>query len=179
MSGFHVDPIGLDGLYNILRRAASDVEDVKRYTAANCDLDFGQQGLLAYLAGPHQIAYQRMTEALEQIQRLSQGAATQVNEAQRGYATPDAAAARFDRSYPGARDPAALRGTLATGRPDLWPASPRPPFDDVAEPTKHLVPPSRAGAAEMWSINPLTDLISPAAWLRQISVWLFDHAPFE
>ncbi|WP_067509280.1 hypothetical protein [Actinoplanes sp. TFC3] len=31
----------------------------------------------------------------------------------------------------------------------------------------------------MWSINPLADLLSPAAWLRQISVWLFSYDPLE
>jgi uncharacterized protein YukE len=31
----------------------------------------------------------------------------------------------------------------------------------------------------MWSINPLADLISPAAWLRQISIWVFNFDPFE
>ena len=31
----------------------------------------------------------------------------------------------------------------------------------------------------MWSINPLTDLVSPAAWVRQVSITLFGHDPFD
>lgn len=178
MSGFHVDPAGLDGLYNVLHRAGGDTDDVLRYATRHCDLTFEQQGLIANLAGPHQTAYKLMTEALERLRSHSKGAASQVNLAQGAYAKSDTtAAARLDRSIPGARDPALLRTTLATGRPDLGTA--RAPFADVAEPTARLASPNYTSAVEMWSINPLTDLVSPTAWLRQVSVWLFGHDPFE
>ncbi|MFY1683663.1 hypothetical protein ACN265_19215 [Micromonospora sp. WMMD730] len=36
-----------------------------------------------------------------------------------------------------------------------------------------------ATAVETWKIDPLAGLISPAAWLRQVSVWLFGYDPFE
>ncbi|QGN48614.1 hypothetical protein GKC29_18465 [Micromonospora sp. WMMC415] len=180
MSGFYVDPAGMDGLYNLLHRASGDAKDVLGYTTRHCDLSFDQQGLLFLLAGPHREAYRQMTHGLERLATLTQTAATQVNLAQREYATADAtAAARLDASYPGASDAARLRGTLTTGRPDLWPAVARAPFADVAEPAARLVPPNYATGIEMFKINPLADLVSPAAWVRQVSVWLFGHDPFE
>ncbi len=181
MSGFYVDPDGLNGLYNLLHRASDDAADAQGYTTRHCDLVFDQQGLLFMLAGPHRMAYRRMTEGLERLKTLTGGAATQVNLAQLKYATSDAAAmARLDQSYPGARDTATLRSTLSSpGRPDLWPTRSRSPFADVAEPTTTLVPPNYATSIEMFQINPLADLVSPTAWLRQVSVWLFGHDPFE
>ncbi|MEU8374733.1 hypothetical protein AB0C22_16635 [Micromonospora sp. NPDC048894] len=182
MSGdFFVAPAGLNGLYNLLHRASEDAADAHGYTARHCDLTFDQRGLLLMLAGPHRTAYRRMTEGLERLKTLTAGAATQVNLAQREYAASDAsAAARLDQGYPGARDPARLRGTLAGPvRPDLWPTVPRVSFADVAEPAARLVAPNYATGIEMFQLNPLADLISPAAWLRQVSVWLFGEDPFE
>nr|WP_244945113.1 hypothetical protein [Couchioplanes caeruleus] len=89
------------------------------------------------------------------------------------------AAARLDAGYPGAKDAAAVRGTLSQGRPDLWPQAARSAFADVAEPTSHLNNPEYVTEIEMWSINPIADLISPSAWLRQVSIWLFSYDPFE
>ncbi|AVT29410.1 hypothetical protein C6361_07790 [Plantactinospora sp. BC1] len=134
--------------------------------------------MLLDLMGPHEIAYDQMTGALQRLGELSQGAATQVNRAQRSYtSTDEAAAGRLDRTYPGAKNAAEVFGLLSQGRPDLLPT--RSAFATVAEPADHLVPPEYASPIEMFKINPLSDLISPAAWLRQVSVWLFDHDPFE
>jgi hypothetical protein len=180
MSGFYVDPVGLDGLYNLLHRASGDANDTLRYTVQHCELEFDQQGMIFILNGPHRTAYRSITEILERLRSLTEGAATQINLAQRNYAASDtSAAARLDQNYPGARDPAWVRGILAGRRPDLWPAVDSSPFSDAAEPARQLVSPNYATSIEMWQINPLTDLISPAAWLRQVSVWLFDHDPFE
>ncbi|MEU8376631.1 hypothetical protein AB0C22_26440 [Micromonospora sp. NPDC048894] len=180
MSGFSADPVGLDGLYNVLHRASGDVYDILGYVERHCGLSFGDEGLLVILASPHKLVYDRMTQGLHRLQAVAQGAATQVNLAQRAYTSADAeSAGRLDRTYPGAKDPAVMWSTLSTGRPDLWPTVPRPAFADVAEPTNKLVSPNYATAVEMWKINPLADLISPAAWLRQVSVWLFGYDPFE
>jgi hypothetical protein len=180
MNGFYVDAAGMDGLYNVLHRASGDVGDTLAYVKRHCDLSFGAEGLLVIFASPHKLAYDRMTQGLQRLETVTQGAATQINLAQRAYATADAeSASRLDHTYPGAKDPAAIRAALSSGRPDLWPTAPRPPFADVAEPTSNLVSPNYATAVEMWKINPLADLISPAAWLRQVSVWLFGHDPFE
>jgi uncharacterized protein YukE len=171
----------MNGLYNLLYRASQDAADVHGYTTRHCDLTFDQQGLLFMLAGPHRTAYRRMTEGLERLKTLTGGAATQVNLAQLSYANTDtSAAARLDQTYPGARDSAALRSTLAgSTRTDLWPTAPRAAFADVAEPEARLTPPSYATTIEMFQLNPLADLVSPAAWLRQVSVWLFGEDPFE
>jgi hypothetical protein len=164
----------------VLHRASGDADETLRYTIQHCELEFDQEGLISYLGGPHYEAHRRMTEALERLHSLSKSAATQINLAQRDYATSDtSAAASLDQSYPGALDPSTVRGTLATGRPDLWPTAERSPFSDVAEPARHLVPPSYVTSVEMFQIDPLADLISPAAWLRQVSVWLFGYDPFE
>jgi hypothetical protein len=130
------------------------------------------------LISPHRHAYGELTEALTRLRDLAQGSGTQINRAQLDYAhTDQAAAARLDDGYRGAKDPAALRGTFTQGRPDL--RAPRAAFSDVAEPTGHLRDPEYAIGIELWSINPLADLISPAAWLRQVSIWLFGRDPFE
>jgi hypothetical protein len=178
MGQFYVDVGGLNGVYNMLARASGDASDTLDYTKAHCDLDWNAEGLLMILMGPHEHAYENLTGALVKLRDLSQGAGTQVNLAQGDYARADAvAAARLDAGYPGAKDPVYVRGTLVQGRPDLQP--PRSAFSDVAEPGNHLTNPEYAAGVEMWSLNPLADLISPAAWLRQISIWLFGHDPFE
>lgn len=180
MSGFYADLAGLSGLHGLFHRASDDAADTLHYTKRHCDLTFDQEGLLFMLAGPHHAAYGRMTEGVERLKMLTAVAATQINRAQHTYARTDAAAAaRLDASYPGARDTSDLRSTLSSGRPDLWPTAVRAPFADVDEPVGKLVPPNYASSIEMFEINPLADLVSPAAWLRQVSVWLFGEDPFE
>lgn len=178
MTGFSMDPAGLNGLYNQLARAADDARDTLDYTRRQCDLDWTAEGLLMILLGPHEHAYANVTGALARLHELAQDTGTAVNATQNDYVRTDrAVAARLDAVHPGADDPASVRGTLASGRPDL--RSPPAGFADVAEPTRFLTAPEYATAVEMWSINPLEDLLSPAAWLRQISVWVFGHDPFE
>jgi len=180
MNGFYVDPNGLNGLYNLLHRASGDAGDILEYTQRHCDLNFDQEGLLFMLAGPHHAAYQRMTQGLGRLKTLTGSTATQINLVQREYAASDGtAAASLDQSYPGAHDPTGLRSIFTTGRPDLWPSTPRAAFSEVAEPAARLVAPNYATGIEMFQINPLADLLSPAAWLRQVAVWLFGEDPFE
>jgi hypothetical protein len=180
MSEFFVDAQGLNGLYNQLLRASHSASDTVDYTRRHCDLSVMAEGYLMIMLGPHAVAYANMVKAIRRIEDLSQHAATQINAAQLHYGRADAdAAARLDAGYPGATDPASLRGTLASGRPDLWPTAPRAAFADVADPSDALVNPEYATEVVMWSINPLADLISPSAWLRQVSIWLFNRDPFE
>jgi hypothetical protein len=175
---FYVDVDGLNGLYNALVRASGDAADALAFTRRHCDLNFAQVGLIMRLISPHYHAYHEMTGALERLRDLSQGAGTQVNLAQRDYARSDQSAARrLDAGYPGATDPAGLRGTFSPGRPDL--RGVHTAFADVAQPTRHLGNPEYAIGTELWSIDPLADLISPAAWLRQVSIWVFGHDPLE
>jgi uncharacterized protein YukE len=180
MSGFCADAVGMNALYNLLLRAFGDAKDTLEYTVRHCDMEFTEEGLLMILAGPHRKAYDGITQALDRVQTLTRAAGTQINLAQRDYATADAAAAaRLDESYSGARDPAAVRQLLSSGRPDGWPTAARSPFEDVAEPAQKLLPPNYATGIEVFRINALSDLISPAAWLRQATVWLFGRDPFE
>ena len=53
MSGFYVDPAGMNGLYNVLHRASNDVDDTLGYVKRHCDLSFGAEGLLGIFASPH------------------------------------------------------------------------------------------------------------------------------
>ncbi|GAB1692737.1 hypothetical protein [Krasilnikovia sp. M28-CT-15] len=178
MGEFYVDAGGLTSLYNVFVRASGDASDTLGYVHKHCDLSFTEVGLIMRLISPHKHAYGEVTEALSRLRDLSQGAGTQINRAQLDYARTDqAAAARLDGSYPGAKDSVSLRGVLAPGRPDLQ--GRRTAFTDVAEPNNHLHNPEYAVGIEMWSINPLADLISPSAWLRQICIKLFDYDPFE
>ncbi|AGZ39611.1 hypothetical protein [Actinoplanes friuliensis] len=178
MTEFYVDAAGLNSVYNQLVRASGDASDTLEYTRKHCDLGFTDVGLIMRLISPHKHAYGEVTEALTQLKELAQGAGTQVNAAQHDYARTDqAAAARLDAGYPGAKDPAAVRGSLTQGRPDLQ--GYRSAFTDVAQPGSHLKNPEYAIGIEMWSINPMADLISPSAWLRQVSIWLFSYDPFE
>ena len=179
MTEFHVDAQGMTGLYNQLVRASQDATQAVDYTKQHCDLSITAEGYLMIMLGPHAKAYANMVTAIRKLADLSQETGTQINAAQQDYARTDAgAAARLDAGYPGAKDAAAL-GSLAQGRPDLWPQPFRSAFADVAEPTSHLKNPEYATEIEMWSINPLADLISPSAWLRQVSIWLFSYDPFE
>lgn len=178
MSDFYVNADDLNGLYNLFVRASGDARDTLDYTQKHCDMPAASEGYLMMLIGPHKSAYDNLTGALTQFSELAQGAGTQVNIAQGSYARSDhAAAARLDGGYPGARNAADLRGTLTRGRPDTH--IQHTIFSDVTEPTARLRNPEYAVGIEMWSINPMADLISPAAWLRQISIWLFGHDPFE
>lgn len=178
VSEFFVDSDGMNGLYNVLVRAAADADDTLQYTRKHCDLTFPEKGLLLNLMGPHRVAYAQMTEALQKLADLCGGAGTQVNRAQLDYARSDhTSVARLDAGYTGARNPADVFQTLCSGRTDLW--TTRAAFADRVEPTEHLVDPVYASGVEMFEINPLADLVSPAAWLRQVTVWLFDHDPFE
>ena len=178
MGQFFVSPAGLNDLYNLLVRAAGDASDTLDYTKTHADLSWDAEGLLMMLMGPHEHAYENLTGALGRLRDLSQGAGTQVNLAQGSYARADQTAAeRLDAGYPGAKNPASVRGTLAQGRPDLAPE--RAALSDVADPSGRLTGPEYATAVEMWSLNPMVDLVSPAAWLRQVSIWLFSFDPFE
>ncbi|MGX6606225.1 hypothetical protein ACWKSP_29490 [Micromonosporaceae bacterium Da 78-11] len=178
MAEFYVDAVGLNGLYSQLARASGDAADVLEYTEKHCDLAWNTEGLLMIFLGPHDHAYDSLTEAITRLRDLAQGAGTQINRAQLDYAkTDEAAAGRVDATYAGAKSPEGVRGTVTQGRPDL--VAQRAGFTDVAEPTARLRSPEYAVGIEMWSINPLADLISPAAWLRQISIWLFGKDPFD
>jgi hypothetical protein len=178
MNGFYVDVDGLNGLYNQLVRASQDASDTLRYTKQHCDLGAVSVGLLMIPMGPHRKAYQNLTTALTKLSELTQNAGIQIKAAQGYYARADqSSAAKLDAAYPGATDPAYAGAMLADGRSDLQP--PRSTFADITEPTSHLTNPEYTVGIHMWSINPMTDLISPAAWLRQVSIWLFDRDPFE
>jgi hypothetical protein len=178
VGGFYIDPAGMDGLYNLLTRASGDAADTLAYTGKHCDIDFLEEGYIFMLAGPHARAYESVTQALQRLQDLARSAGTQLNRAQLNYAQSDStASARLDRAYPGAHDPAGLRGVLAHGRPDLQPA--RSAFTDVVEPAALLVAPNYATGIETYQLNALSDLVSPSAWLRQVCVWLFNYDPFE
>src|SRR4051794_10270692 len=79
MSGFYVDPAGLNGLYNTLHRASGDVNDTLAYVKRHCDLTFGAEGLLVIFASPHKLVYDRMTQGLQRLAAVTHGAATQIN----------------------------------------------------------------------------------------------------
>ncbi len=178
MSDFYVDAGGLNGLYNQFVRASGDASDTLSYTRQHCDLPAVSEGFLMMVIGPHHEAYKKLTAALTTLADITRSASTQVNAAQNDYARTDQqAAAQLDASYPGAKNPGEVGGMLARGRPDLQ--GYRSGFADVAEPAGNLKNPEYAIGIEMWTINPLADLISPAAWLRQISIWLFSYDPLE
>jgi uncharacterized protein YukE len=173
-----VNAPGLDGLYNHFVREAGDATDALAYTRRHCDLDWDAEGLLMMLMGPHKHTYESVTTALTKLHELTQSAGTQVNRAQLDYArTDDAAAARVDSTYAGAKNPTALYGTLTRGRPDLQ--TQVTDFSDVTEPTARLRNPEYIVGIEMWDINPLADLLSPAAWARQVCIWVFGWDPLE
>ncbi len=178
MTQFYVDAPGLTGLYNQFARAAGDATDTLAYTRQHCDLGWDAEGLLMMLMGPHKHTYDSVTGALTRLHELARGAGTQVNRAQLDYArTDDAAAARVDSAYAGAANPVTVRGMLTQGRPDLQTQASS--FSDVAEPTTRLRNPEYIVGIEMWDINPLADLISPAAWARQVCIWVFSWDPLE
>jgi len=178
MTGFSMDPAGLNGLYNQLVRASDDAHDTLDYTRRQCDLDWNAEGLLMILLGPHEHAYANVTGALQRLRELAQETGTAVNATQNDYLRTDrAVAARLDAARPATDKPDPVRVPLGPARPD--PGSRPAGFADVAEPTRFLTAPEYAAPIEMWSMNPLEDLLSPAAWLRQIAVWVFGHDPFE
>lgn len=176
MNDFFVDPSGLRALSGQLTRAGGDARDTLDYTRRHCALSWDRRGLLMLVADPHGKAYDRVTTALGRLRDLSDGAAVQVDRAAGHYTTADlAAATALDATYRGAADLGELRGTLHQSRPDLLPA--RAPFTDVHGVV--LQPPSYVPQSDAFTLNPLTDLLSPAAWIRQVAVWLFGVDPFE
>jgi uncharacterized protein YukE len=178
MTEFYVDPAGLGRLTAQLARASDDAGATLDYTRQHCDLAWNAEGLLMIAIGPHEHVYGNITGALTKLQQYAHGAAGQIDAARADYASTDqAAAARLDSGYPGATDSASLRGALAPRRPDLLPQ--HTAFKDVAHPGDQLRNPEYAVGVEMWTLNPLADLISPAAWLRQVSIWVFGVDPFE
>lgn len=178
MTAFYVDAGGLNGLYNQLVRASGDAADTGDYLKQHCDLPAVSEGFLMMVIGPHKETYDKVTEALHRLRELCQNAGIQINAAQGDYARTDqTASAKLDATYAGAKDPGYMGGMLTGGRADLQPRSSA--FADVAEPGRHLTNPAYAVGIDMWSINPLADLISPAAWLRQITIWIFNYDPLE
>ncbi len=178
MNDFFVDPAGLNGLHNQFVRAGGDAQDTLEYTRKYCDLSFPDQGFLFHFVGPHAAAYGQMTDALRRLGEISQSAGEEIEKAQLGYQRSDLASAeRLDSAYPGAEDAAGLRADLNQPRPDLRLS--RSLFADVGEPTRHLGVPEHVTGAEPYQIDPMTDLLSPTAWLRETSVKLFGHDPFE
>jgi uncharacterized protein YukE len=160
MSEFSLSAAGLSGLSRQLSRASDDAFDVLDYTKRQCDLDWRAEGLLMKLVGPHDHAFASVTGALTRLQDLTAGASGQVAQAAQDYTQTDLASARrFAPAY--GKEP------------------PPEDFADVADPGGRLTDPGVVGQSPMWSINPLTDLVSPASWLRQVSVTLFGHDPFD
>ncbi|MBG0568181.1 hypothetical protein [Actinoplanes aureus] len=179
MAELYVDVPGLTRLYNQLVRASGDATDALDYVHKHCDLRILDQGFIMLMIGPHGEAYRSLTTALERLQTLTQGAGTQINRAQVEYSRTDHQSAKqLDAAYPGAKDPAAAASAFTSHRPDLMPDD-RAAFTDVAEATRALQNPQYAVGIEMWDINPLADLVSPAAWLRQTTIWVFGHDPLE
>ncbi|MGI5177141.1 type VII secretion target [Dactylosporangium sp. CA-152071] len=175
MNDFHVDPSGMRALGGMLAGAGGDARDTLDYTRRHCSLSWDRRGLLMLVADPHGKAYDRVTTALGRLRDLSDGAADQVARAAGGYAAADhTAAAALDATYAGATDPQGLRGTLHQSRPDLLPS--RTPFAHAAP---VLAAPVYEPQTDAFTLNPLTDLLSPAAWIRQVAVWLFGVDPFE
>jgi hypothetical protein len=163
MNEFSLDAAGAGGLERLLARASDDAFDVLDYAKRQCAMDWQAEGLLLKLIGPHEHAYSTVTGALAKLQDLSSGAANQVALAVDDYTSADLAAERrLGPAYGNA------------GGPEV-PAD----FADVAVPGSHLTDPGTVGSTDMWSINPLTDLISPASWVRQVSVSLFGYDPFD
>ena len=175
MNDFFVDPSGLRALSGMLAGAGGDARDTLDYTRRHCTLSWDRRGLLMLVADPHGKAFGRVTGALGRLRDLSDGAAAQVGRAAGGYASADhVAAAAMDATFPGAADPRGLHGTLHQSRPDLLPS--RTPF---AHAGVVLTPPAYESQTDVFTLNPLTDLLSPAAWIRQVAVWLFGADPFE
>jgi len=152
----------LSGLSRLLSRASDDAFDVLDYTRRQCGLDWRAEGLLMKLVGPHEHARTTVTAALARVQDLSASASGQVAIAAQDYAGTDLAAAR----------------RFAPAR-EAGQGPPAEDFADVADPGRHLTDPGSVGRSEMWSLNPLTDLVSPASWVRQVSVSLFGYDPFD
>ncbi|GLY05003.1 hypothetical protein Acsp01_53820 [Actinoplanes sp. NBRC 101535] len=177
MEQLYVDTNGLNQLYNQMQRASDDAANTLDYVHKHCDLSFVDVGLIMRLISPHRKAYGELTSALERLQQLTQTAGTQVNRAQVAYSQTDLqAAAALDAAYPGAKDADTLRRALAEQQdPGVGGAA----FADVTEPAQFLRNPEYAIGIEMWAINPMVDLISPAAWLRQTIIWVFGHDPLE
>jgi uncharacterized protein YukE len=173
-----VDVAGVNSIYNQLRRAADSADDALSYVRQHAGMGLNAQGLLlAFFLDPHKNAYDKMKTALTHLRDLSGSTATQVNLAQVEYSQTDlAAAAALDGSYPGATDSQGLANSVAHEQVHL--PTGHDPFTDVGDPAIALAS-LMEPKVELWSINPLADLISPFAWLRQTAIWVFNHDPFE
>ncbi|WP_436530081.1 hypothetical protein [Actinoplanes sp. HUAS TT8] len=168
----------MNRLYNQLQRASSDASDALAYTQSNCHISFTGAGLIMYFAGPQDHILDQVETALTRLRDLSGSAGTEINKAQIMYQhTDQAAAAAIDTIGNGVSDPAALRALTSPTRGDV--ESSRAAFADVEEPVTCLRSPEYAVPIEMWSLNPLADLVSPTAWLRQVCISLFGKDPFE
>ncbi len=178
MADLYVDLSSMNGLYNQLSRASGDAGDALAHVHTHGDLAPHEAGFLGQLMTPHRTAYGQLTEVLVQLRDITRSAATRVNLAQVEYSKTDhAAAAAIDRSYAGAEDPIGLRGDRFDSPPHLDNGTGL--FVDEVDATRFLRAPEYATSVDMWDINPLADLLSPAAWVRQAAVWAFDVDPFE
>ncbi|GLW33798.1 hypothetical protein Areg01_67360 [Actinoplanes regularis] len=168
----------MNGLYNQLRRASDDGSDALGYIDKNCKMSWTEQGLLFVALQTQSAMYGQLVKSFTQVQDLCSNAGTEVNKSQVLYSNTDhEAAAQLDQVCTGIADLDGLRAALAHTRADL--DGFHTAFADVDEPTKYLTAPEYAVEVEMWSINPLADLISPSAWIRQLCVALIDVDPFE
>ncbi|GAA1656944.1 hypothetical protein [Actinoplanes couchii] len=173
-----VDVAGMNSIYNQLQRASDHSSDVLTYVRRHAGMGISAQGwLLALFLRPHEKAYEKMTDAISRIRDLTDSVATQVNIAQVKYSRTDLeAAADLDRGYPGATNSRALASSLTQEKLRL--PDGHDSFADTGNPASRLVAPV-GPETELWSINPLADLVSPFAWLRQTAIWVFGHDPFE
>ncbi|BCJ40398.1 hypothetical protein GCM10010168_32580 [Actinoplanes ianthinogenes] len=173
-----VDLAGLDRLYNQLVRASEDGTEALAYVAKNCKLNWPEQGLLFVALQTQSTMYQQVDTSFGQVRDLCSQAGTEVNRSQVIYKNTDHdSAAQLDKVCTGIADLDGLRQALSHTRADL--DSHREAFADVTEPSRSLTSPEYAVAVEMWTINPLADLLSPSAWIRQACVTLLGVDPFE
>lgn len=178
MADLFVDLNSMNGLYNQLGRASDNSSDTLDHVRTHSDLEPWEAGFLAQLMTPHNRAYERVVGAITTFRAVTRDAATQVNQAQVRYSQTDhEAAVAIDRAYPGAADPIGLRGERFSSPPSSDDS--RVLFADDVDPTQFLRPPEYVTELEMWDVNPLADLVSPAAWLRQAAIWAIGTDPFE
>ncbi len=178
MTELYVDNEGMNRLYNQLQRASSDASDALAYVEKNCHIGLTDAGLIMYFAGPQDHILDQVEESIKKLRDLAGSAGTETNKAQIMYQREDHdAAADIDTICNGINDPASLRAITSRTRGDA--ESSRAAFSDVDEPTIYLRNPEYAVPVEMWSLNPMADLVSPTAWVRQISISLFGKDPFE
>lgn len=184
MTGFFADPPGMDGLYNQLLRAQEDAEAAKRYLETYADMsmisDVGDEGLIFDLLNVHDHAYSSIHGAFDKLGQISSASATLVNQCQVEYGKSDTtAAANLDAQLPGATNPGELHYLLQP--PTYGSSSPASaPFTDSADAAGQFtcapVAPADVGGMPM---DPLTDVLSPSAWVRSFVKWLSGWDPFE